>query len=306
MSMSGQGFTTGISQTCCLAIVGHTFQTREERRIRTRGVTPEYFETVRFPILAGRSFTPTDLRSEREVAIISKTMALQYFPGESPIGRRFGWGDAPKVAYNIEIVGVAEDANIGDLREEPRPMFYMPSPGGDVIHVRTALDTTAAVIAVRRAIQRVDPNLWNDVQSIDAIIDRVLITEKVMATLGSFFGTLALVLAGVGLYGLTTYAVATRTHEIGIRMALGANRAQIVRMISKDVAVLSLLGLAFGVPLTLISEKILASLLFGIRTAEPSVLLLVIGALACVSALAAFLPSRQAASVDPMIALRME
>jgi ABC-type antimicrobial peptide transport system permease subunit len=110
----------------------------------------------------------------------------------------------------------------------------------------------------------------------------------------------------VGLYGITTYAVARRTHEIGIRMALGADRSRIVRMVSKDVAVLALLGLTFGVPLTLILEKMAANLLFGIRAADPSVLLFVTGTLACVAALAALLPSRRAASVDPNSALRLE
>ncbi len=114
------------------------------------------------------------------------------------------------------------------------------------MHVRTAMDAAAAVGAVRQAIQRVDPNLWTDVQSIDTIIDRVLITEKVMATLGSCFGVLALLLAGVGLYGVTTYSVERRTREIGLRMALGANRAQVVRMISREVAMLATLGLALA------------------------------------------------------------
>ena len=140
-------------------------------------------------------------------------MARRYFGNASPIGKRFGWGDPPKATYGIEIVGVVEDASVGDLREDARPLAYFPADNGRTIFVRVATPDTIA--SMQRAIRELDPSLLSDARPITALIDRVLVTERLMATLGAFFGALALLLAGVGLYGLMNYAVARRTREIG-------------------------------------------------------------------------------------------
>jgi ABC-type antimicrobial peptide transport system permease subunit len=231
-------------------------------------------------------------------------MARRYFGSASPIGRRLGWGDPPKVKYNIEIVGVAEDANVGNLREQTRPLIYFPTDSGRVIFARVAGKDTAA--AIQRAIRELDPTLLTGVMPIAETIDRGLVTERLMATLGTFFGALAMLLAGIGLYGLTNYAVVRRAREIGIRMALGATRGQIAAAICGQVALLAAAGLAIGIPASLGAGTLVSKLLYGVHPGDPSVLLAVVATLACIAALSALVPTRRAATTDPVRALREE
>jgi predicted permease len=304
VSMAGSGFATGTSRTCCIAVDGYTFAANEDRQIRTNSVAPAYFDTVQLPIILGRTFTPREIADQPQVAVINKTMARRYFGSASPIGRRLGWGDPPKVKYNIEIVGVAEDANVGNLREQTRPLIYFPTDSGRVIFARVAGKDTAA--AIQRAIRELDPTLLTGVMPIAETIDRGLVTERLMATLGTFFGALAMLLAGIGLYGLTNYAVARRAREIGIRMALGATRGQIAAAICGQVALLAAAGLAIGIPASLGAGTLVSKLLYGVHPGDPSVLLAVVATLACIAALSALVPTRRAATTDPVRALREE
>jgi predicted permease len=306
-SMSHSGFNTGMSRTCCIAVEGHAFRAGEDREVRTNSVLPDYFETVRLSFLLGRTFTVADVADRPRVVIISKSASRRYFATTSPIGKRIGWGDPPNVRYEIEIVGVVDDLKTGNLRDEMRPILYFPANGGRVIHARTAVDTLAIAATIRRAIQIADSNVpVNGIHAITAIVESSLVLERLMATLAGFFGILALCLAAVGLYGVVDYSVRQRTQEIGVRIALGAPSSSIIRMISREVTILLTAGIVIGAPATLAFNQILKAMLFGVDASDR----LNIAVAACVLALtgvfAAIAPSRRAASVNPVTALRYE
>jgi predicted permease len=306
-SMSHSGFNTGISRTCCIAVEAETFSRGDDREVRTNSVLPDYFETVGLPLLLGRTFTPADIAEPPRIAVLSKSAARRYFGTASPVGKRIGWGDPPGVKYSIEIAGVVEDANIGNLREEMRPIIYLPASGGRVIHVRASMDPAALSPTIRQAIQKADANLpLRGIQTITEVLHRSLVVERLMATLTGFFGVLALFLAAVGLHGVIDYSVRRRTQEIGVRMALGARPANILKMISREVATLLAAGIILGVPATLLFTRLLAAMLFGIEPDDLPTIAIAAGVLAAGGLAAAIVPSRRAASVTPITALRYE
>ena len=306
-SMSHSGFNTGMSRTCCIAVEGRAFNSGEQREVRTNGVLPNYFETVGLPLLLGRIFLTTDVHDPPQVVILSKSAAQRYFGTESPIGKRIGWGDPPKVRYDIEIVGVVEDANTGNLRDEMRPILYFPANGGMVLHVRADTEPAAVAPAIRTAIQEADSNLpVRGIQRVAHIIDAGLVVERLMATLASFFGLLALWLAMVGFYGVVNYSVRRRTQEIGVRMALGARPSRIVGMISREVALLVGAGILMGVPVAFAFNRSFTAMLYGIDPADQLTIAIAAAVLAFAGILAAIVPSRRAASVAPTTALRYE
>lgn len=304
-SLSTSGFGTGTSRTCCILVEGRDMSTVQNRQVRTINVTPGYFMSLELPIVAGRNFVNADVRTGH-VAIVNKAFARTYFGDQSPVGKRLGWGDPPRLTYDTEIVGVAVDANVGDLREEAKPMIYYASTGGSTIYVRTTMEPAAVIASLRRKIQEVDSNLWVGAITIQELVDRGLVKEKLMATLGTCFGILGLLLATAGVYGLTSYTVARRTREIGIRMAVGATRSDIVGMVWRNVAVLTACGLMLGLSLSFLSGRAMSILLFGVRPGNAGVLLIVLATTVAASSAAALLPSVRAASVEPMKALRSD
>lgn len=306
-SISYNGYNTGVSRTCCLAIEGHLFREGENRQVPTESVLPGYFETLGLPLLLGRTFTAADFADPPRLVIVNETAARQYFGTASPIGRRIGWGDPPNVGYGIEIAGVVGDLKTGNLRDEMQPILYFPGNSGRVIHVRTGMDPAAASAAIRGAIGEADSNLpVRGVQVVTAVIESSLVIERLMATLASFFGVLALCLTAVGLYGVVDYSVKRRTREIGVRMALGARPAAIVRMVSREVAFLLAAGTLLGVPAALAFNQVLTAMLFGVDPADGMNIAIAAVVLAFTGALAAIVPSRRAASVAPVTALRHE
>ncbi|PYT32974.1 MAG: hypothetical protein DMG57_00085 [Acidobacteria bacterium] len=311
VSMSGTGFASGTSATCCIAVEGYTPGPSENRQIGTNSVTPRYFETISLPLLLGRNFAPEDAsRYQREphVAIVNEAMARYYFGNANPVGRRFGWGDDPqKVKYGIQIIGVAKDANYGKLRERTPRFIYFPATGGNVLQIRTAAHPVTMEATIRREIQAVDKTLRADsVDAITELVDRELVREKLVAKLSSFFGALALLLAAVGLYGLMAYAVLRRTQEIGIRVALGATRSDLVWMVLRETLTLVSVGVAIAVPAALSLAPIVSSMLFGIMPSDPVMISVAVLVLSFVATLAGYLPARRASMVDPLSALRCE
>jgi predicted permease len=306
-SMSHSGFNTGMSRTCCIAVEGHTFSAGEDREVRTNSVMPDYFEAVGLPLVLGRTFTTTDFADKPQVAILSESAARRYFGARSPIGSRIGWGDPPKVRYDIEIIGVAGDLNTGNLRDQMRPIVYLPANGGRVIHARTNMSPGAIAATLRSTIQKAAGNVAvRGIETVTEIVNRGLVVERLMATLAGFFGILALCLAATGLYGVVDYSVRRRTQEIGIRMALGARPAAIAAMISREVAVLLAAGIALGVPATLASHRLVDAMLFGVKASDQLNLAITCGVLAITGVLAALVPSRRATLVNPVTALRHE
>ena len=312
-STSDSGFRTGNSRTCCVAVEGYTFSANEDRQIRTGSVAPGYFKTIGLPMLLGREFQPHDLNPQKKpgsfpkIAIINEAMARRYFGNTNPVGKYFGWGDPPDVKYDTEIVGVADNAVYGNLREEKSSLIYFPGDRGQLLVVRAAGPPDAVVTSIRNEIRAVDKNLTiSGIKTVPQLINQSLILEALLAKLSSFFGVLALLLASIGLYGVMAYAVVRRTKEIGIRMALGAPPASVRWMVLRDTLRLVIVGVCIGVPAALAATRLISSLLYGLTPTDPisisiAVIILVVSAI-----LAGFLPARTASRVDPLVALKYE
>ena len=284
-------------------------------------VGPHYFETIGSRLLRGRVIGDEDTPTSRHVAVINETFAHKFFPKEDPIGQHFGMGDASN-SGDLEIVGIVEDAKYSDAREPAYPTFFMPflqmakDPKlsfmvgshfiGD-IELRVAGKPENLESAVRRALADIDPNLTVlDIMSLTEQVDRNFNQDRLIARLTELFGLLALVLACVGLYGVTAYSVARRTSEIGIRMALGADRISVLGLVLRGALIQLALGLAVGIPVALAGGRLLGNQLYGVKGHDPLILGLAAVVLAACALLAAFVPARRAASIDPMQALRTE
>ena len=309
-SLSSNGFRTGSSRTCCIAVEGYTHRADEDREIQTFSVTPGYFDTIGLPLLMGRDFSPQEVSTKPgdspKVAIINETMARYYFGEASPLGRRFGWGDQ-SVKYDFEIVGVVKDANYGNLRGRTRSLIYFLAQGGTLLVVRAAEESSGLLAAIRQEIQAVDKSLEIvGIQTAPQLLSQALIQEQMLAKLSSFFSLLALLLACIGLCGLMSYDVARRTREIGIRMALGARGLNVLTMVLRETLLLVVIGLVIGLAAAVSTMKLIDALLFGLQPTDPLTLTLATLLLLVVAALAGSIPARRAARVDPMVALRHE
>jgi len=274
-------------------------------------VTPAYFATTGIPLVGGRTFDERDHETAAAVAIINRTVADRYFAGQNPVGRRLGFSQ-----LDTEIVGVVGDARTQTLHEEPVPMVYFPIGQKKValgnaaltnLDVRVSRDAAQAVGAIRDAIRKSEPALLvNEVSVMERRIERDLSRERVVAYLAVSFGALTLLLASLGLYGVLSYGVMRRTAEIGVRMALGAQRGQVVRLVIGESARLMALGSAAGLIATALSARYLSGLLFGVTPLDSISLVAVMITFAVVMTLASYLPARRAVRIDPIRALRQE
>jgi len=281
-------------------------------------VSPRYFETVGTRLLRGRVIDDRDTPSSRAVAVVSEAFVNRYFPKQDPIGKHFGL-EKPANAGNYEIVGVVDDAMY--TRREIHPFFFLPffeSPEGEPsymvrsqyigdIELRVAGKPENLGAAVRRALADIDPNLTViDVLSLPEQLAENFNPDRVIAQLTGLFGLLALVLACVGLYGVTSYSVARRTSEIGIRMALGADRKNVLGLVMREALSQVVVGLAVGIPMALGGGRLAASQLYGVKSYDPAILALAVVVLTACTLVAGFVPARRAASIEPMQALRNE
>ena len=289
---------------------GRPFRRGSHNDINRVRVAHNFFEMMELPILLGRSFTERDDTNAPKVAIINETAVKKFFTGRpSPIGERFG--SSPENSSQIEIVGIVRDAKYDSVRDAAPPTMYVPyqqNPIGSMaFEVRTAGDPSKAIASVREAVRQVDPNvpLMRVSTQMEQIEQRIS-QEKVFAQAYALFGGLALVVASIGLFGLMSYSVTRRTNEIGIRMALGAERHNVVRMIMGESLVLVVIGLVIGLGTALASGKLAASLLFGLQPTDVSTLAAAMLVMTAVSAFAGYLPARRASRVDPMVALHYE
>jgi predicted permease len=268
-------------------------------------VSENFFSTLGIPILYGRSFDSRDTESSPKVAIVNQQLVKKFFPNTNPLGKTFN-------KERFEIIGVCRNTRYQDLRSEPPATFFVPyrqmeDAGGMTYEVRTREPIGSVLPGIREAIQSVDKDLpLVDVRTQTEQIADTLSHERLFATLTAGFGVLALALASIGIYGLMAYNVARRTGEIGIRMALGAQRATIGRMVLRETIVLVLLGIAIGAPATWAMSRIIASLLFGLSPHDPVTLTTVVALLLVAGVLAGYAPSRRATNMDPMAALRHE
>jgi macrolide transport system ATP-binding/permease protein len=278
-------------------------------------VGPGYFETLQLPLLAGREFSRLDRRDATRVAIINETLARRLWPdgqpdGRAVVGRRFRIGRSEE-ARLIEVVGLAKDGKYRGLGEAPRPMLYLPLEqdynAAMTLVVRTSGDPRAIIGSLRSEVKSLDGQMpIYNIRTIEEHLTYALWGPRLGATIASLFGMLALALAALGLYGLMSYSVSQRTREIGIRLALGANRNDVMRLVARQGLRLCLIGLAVGLPLALAATLALGSLLYGVKGADPLVFTGVVVLLGGCSLLASWLPARRATRVDPMTALRYE
>lgn len=282
-------------------------QAGEDTELNTNVVGPNYFRTMGISVVAGRDFNTQDKEGSPRVLIVNEELARRYFGGDA-VGKRLRFGSDS--TFN-EIVGVARNAKHRSLRETPLPVIYIPLSqeyrGGMTLMVRTAGDPAGVVGAVRNEMRSLNKDVpLFSVQTMPQRIGDQLATDRMMAVLLSVFGAGGLLLASIGIYGVMGYAVAQRTHEIGIRMALGAERRDILRLIVGQGLVLILIGAGLGLALAFAATRVLKSVLFGVSASDPltfgSVVMLLVG----VALLACYLPARRATKVDPLVALRYE
>jgi predicted permease len=279
--------------------------------VHVNQVGPKFFETVGIPLLLGRILNAGDAGKSPRVAVINSTLAHRHLGNANPVGRRFSFGE--KSNSDIAIVGVVGDAKYSELRMEPPPTVYVPyaqspdPPGAMNFEVRTAGEPKNWISAIRHTVQGLDKNLpLFDINTETEQIEQATFQERLFARLLSFFGLLALVLVCVGLYGLMAYAVARRTNEIGLRMALGAERAHVLWMVLRETLWLMAAGVCIGLPLALAASRLVASMLFGLKSTDPVTITTATLIMVAVAALAGYLPARRASRVDPMLALRYE
>jgi predicted permease len=272
-------------------------------------VAPNFFEVMGIPILLGRGFTAHDGGDAPKVAVINEAAVRKFFPNENPLGRRFGYD--PETSSQIEIVGVLRDVKYNSIRDSASPITYVPYlqelPRSMSFEVRTMANPTAVMGSIRDAVRQVDPNvpLYDLTTQVEQIEGRFS-QERIFSQAYLLFGGLALLIASIGLFGLMSYNVARRTNEIGIRMALGAQRYAVLRMILKESLFLVLIGVAIGLATAAAAGRLVASLLFGLAPTDVPTMVLATLVMIFVSALAAFIPARSASRVNPLAALRYE
>jgi predicted permease len=272
-------------------------------------VAPNYFEAMGIPLVAGRGFTVRDNEKAPDVAIINQAAARKFFPNENPIGRKFGTSidDTP----DTEIVGILRDVRYNDLREQPPPTMYLPylqsNPEDLVFSIRTAGDPTAVMNAARAAVSAADPNVpVVRVETQMTTLEQRFAQEKVLAQAYTLFGSIALFVAAIGLFGMMSYNVSRRTREIGIRMAMGAESKEVLGMVLRESMVLVAVGITIGLAASLAAGRLVASQLFGLGPTDAATMVSAVVVMLVVSGTAGYLPARRATRVDPMIALRYE
>jgi predicted permease len=282
---------------------------RREVNVHHNAVGDGYFAAMGIPLLAGRTFGPEDTPTSPKVGVIGETTARRLFPSGSPIGRHYGPG--PQSAGDIEVIGVVKDVKYNSLDEEPQPGDYLPYRQNvrllNDFEVRYTGQAAALVPALRRAIHEVDRTLpISEVVTLDEQVARSITNQRLIAQLSAFFGLLAVFLACIGIYGLMSYLVARRVNEIGLRMALGAERSSVLWLVMRESLWLVALGVALGAPAAVGGDRLIASMLFGLRGADAASVLAAAGLLCALGAVAGYLPARRASRIDPMVALRCE
>ena len=311
-TFSENGLFSGTESGLSIDAEGFTPGSDSDREARFDQIGPGYFTGVGIPILLGRDMSERDTPGAPPVAIINETMAKFYFHGANPVGKHIRSG-IQQIKFNLEIVGVVRDAQDHSFRAEPVRRFYVsyfqPIDGITTANfeIRTDGHPGNLSAALRQEAQAVNRNLpVLSIKDVRELMDATVIQERLIAKLSSFFGLLAVVLAAIGLYGVMSYAVARRTNEIGIRMALGAGASNVTGMILGEVLRLIAIGGVAGIGAAIAATRLLKSFLFGLTALDPASFGGAAALLTVVGAIAAYLPARRAAKIDPMVALRYE
>jgi putative ABC transport system permease protein len=274
--------------------------------VDTNAVSADYFDALGVPLLRGRRFDTRDTPDTPLVAIVSETLANRYFP-EGAIGKRLRRRD--QSGPLIEIIGVSRDYNVRSVAETPRPVVHFfraqrPSSAASLI-VRTASDQAGTVLGVERTLRSLEPQLvFLELGTLDRLVAASLLAVSLGASLFGGLAGLAMLLAGLGLYGVIAFGVARRTREIGIRMALGSTRSLVIRQVLREALVLVVTGATLGSILAWFGTRALSTVLVGVTPSDPASYAIAIAIIGVTAVVAAVIPARRAASVDPLIALR--
>jgi predicted permease len=295
-----------------MSVEGYQAKDGEDMQAFMNGVSDGYWKTMGVRLIEGRDFTEHDAGKKVTVAIVNQKFAKHFYGDRSPLGRHLGFGDKKGMKFPIEIIGVTEDTLYEGPREGTRRQVFAALRQADypvnaVFYIRTAQDANTMFNTLRSKVRELDPALpVYAMKTVDRQLDETLSTERLIAALSASFGVLATVLAALGLYGVMAFVVARRTREIGLRMALGAPRSQVVAMVLRETLTLVIAGLAVGVPTALLTGRYVSKQLYGVQPADfvsAAVALLV---LALVAVCAGLIPARRASTIDPIQALRYE
>ena len=292
-----------------MSVEGHQAKDGEDMQAFMNSVSPGYFQTMGLPLVEGRDFNSLDVKKDPKVAIVNRRFARHFFGERSAVGRHIGSGGGPDVKLDTEIVGVAADSLYEGPREGVRRQVFIPNWGNAsaAFYARTSVGSETAYKAVRSEVRKLDASLpVYELKTLEAQLDQTLLTERLIALLSAGFGMLATLLAAVGLYGIMASVVARRTKELGVRLALGAQRSSVIWLVMKEVLLLLVIGLGVGVPSGLALGHLVASQLFGVQPRDPAIAAATIALLAVVSAAAGMIPARRASRIDPILALRFE
>jgi len=284
----------------------------QERIVVTRIISPGYFDTMGIPLLRGRQLTDQDTETTPNAVVISETMARRYWPGEDAIGKRIAAGRVRSPEDWIQVVGVVKDVRQFELTAEPRPQMYLSYRQAgffdprDLV-VKTDVDPSSLAATVRKAVWEIDKDQpVSNIQTMEEILADSIARQRFSMLLLAIFAAVALVLAGVGIYGVMSYSVAQRTHEIGIRMALGAQTGAVLKLAVGYGMKLVIAGIVIGLISAFALTRVMSTLLFGVTATDPATFTLISLLLIAVAALASYVPARRAARVNPIIALRYE
>jgi predicted permease len=312
VTCSKNGLFSGSESGNSIKVEGYDSTKDQDLQAAFDQVGPNYFSAVGIPMLLGRDISLQDTETSPRVAVINESMARFYFGQNNPIGRKFTIEDSNSQGP-VEIVGVSRDARDHQVTGKVKRRFYIPiaqslgTSAGVNFEVRTVGNPSAVADAVRKTIKGQDENIpIYTMRALEELTDRSISDQILIAKLSSFFAGLALLLASIGLYGVLSYSVAGRTREIGVRMALGAQRGSVLRMILQEAGQLVVLGVVIGVPAAMLTSRLFAAMLFGLKVTDPLSMVMVVALLLLIALVASYIPARRATRVDPMVALRYE
>jgi putative ABC transport system permease protein len=304
---------TGDSHRSNFTVQGHATTEDDDMTFENAAITPQYFSTLRQPLLAGREFSSADVKGAPKVAVVNMTLATRFYGSpQNALGRLIVEGAGDKIKPDTAIVGVAADALHFDLRSKPVGTVYQPYLQSEHarslrIYALAGQDPKSIESAIQERIHRLDPKLVVDrMRTMDEQVDESVSNERALALLAMSFSVLALLMTAVGLYGVLAFATTQRTREIGVRMALGAQRGTVVLLVMREMALTAIIGIAVALPAAFGLSKLITSLLYQVQPGDPLTLAACVLICALMVALAAAIPARRAASVDPMKALRSE
>jgi len=308
-AIAGVSILSGSEWDSSMSVEGHQAKDGEDMQAFMNALSPQYFETMKIPILEGRDFRQMDIREGAKVAIVNRKFAEHFFKGGSAVGKHLGQGGGPRAKLDVEIIGVVADSLYEGPREGVRRQVFVPNWGRNsaTFYVRTVTTSAASYNIVRNEVKQLDTTTpVYEMKTLEAQLDETLLSDHLIALLSAGFGFLATILASIGLYGVMAFVVVRRKKELGIRLALGAQPGSVIWLVMKEVLLLLAIGLAVGIPAAIGTGRYISAQLYGIQPNDPFIAISTTVLLAVVSTAAGLIPAHRASRIDPILALRHE